>query len=204
MQSSSSGLLDPNKFSPSIFIGVVAVSVVTAGTVGGGETLLVLFFPVLPRRLRDISGVRITLSAEDARSGVLFSDAEAEPVSTLSVSSAYSKGSIRRWMRISRFSQQTKHCMSRSEETSREDLSWPQSGICCCADAMLPRGRSLRPEAMAVGSLFLSRLWGGCFCWSSRVRRAAGGWFGWGLFFALVGELQRFSYPSLLWLEGSF
>lgn len=183
MQSSSSGLLDPNKFSPSIFIGVVVVSVVvTAGTVGGGETLLVLFFPVLPRRLRDLSGVRITLSAEDARSGVLFSDAEAEPVSTLSVSSAYSKGSIRRLMRISRFSQQTKHCMSRSEENSRGGLSWPQSGICCCADAMLLRVRSLRPEAMAVGLLFLSRLWAVVFVGVPVCEEQRGGGLGWGLF----------------------
>lgn len=111
MQSSSSGLFGPNKFSSSIFIGVVVVSVVVVatGAAGEGETLLVLFFPVLSRRLRDPSDVSTAPSAEDARSGVLFCDGEAEPVLTLSVSSAYSKGSIRRWMRISRFSQQTKH-----------------------------------------------------------------------------------------------
>lgn len=173
MQSSSSGLFDPNSFSPSIFIGVV----VAAAVAGGGEMLLVLFFPALRRRLRPPPGAIIAASTEDVRSGVLFTDAEAEPVSTWSVSSACSKGSIRRWMRISLLSQQIMHWMSRSEEKSRKDLSWPQSESCCCAEAMLPRVRSLRPEAMAAGSVFFFLFLRVVVCFPegfSGVRGAAG------------------------------
>lgn len=79
MQSPSSGLLGPNRFPPSIFICVV----VAAGAAGEGEMLLVLFFPALRRRVRPPPpDAIIGVSTEDARSGVLFTDTEAEPVST--------------------------------------------------------------------------------------------------------------------------
>lgn len=92
MQSSSSGLLGPNRSPPSIFIRVVATAVVA----GAGEMLLVLFCPALRRRPLVLPGAAPPFSADDARSGVLFTDADAEPSSTLSVSSACSKGSISR------------------------------------------------------------------------------------------------------------
>lgn len=110
-------------------------------------------------------------------------------------------------MRISRFSQQIIHWMSRSEEKLRKDLSWPQSEsccccCCCCGDAILPRGRSLRPEAMAAGSVFFS--WELLYV-SLRGFPACGRQRGGVLFcFGLVGELLRFSYPLFLQLEGSF
>lgn len=173
MQSSSSGLFDPNNFSPSVFIGVV----VAAAAAGDGEMLLVLFFPALRRRVRPPPGATLAVSTGDVRSGVLFTDAEAEPVSTWSVSSACEKGSIRRWIRISRFSQQILHCMSRSEERSRKDLSWPQSEGCCCAEAMLPRVRSLRPEAIAAGSVFFFSFPAGCCVFPRGIfRRAKSSW----------------------------